>query len=124
MSKQLLEVFSIKIQQVMREHKWNKSELARRLKLSHTATSKWVNGQNLATGDRLTRLSVVTGKPPHWFFTDENSNTHPQSDTTGIQYRILDQQEQALLSVFSKLNDKDKLNLMVHAIELSQKHPS
>lgn len=122
MSKQLLEVFSIKVQQVMSEHKWNKSELARRLMLSHTAISKWVNGQNLATGDRLNRLSVVTGKPPHWFFTDENSSTQPQSDTTGIQYKILDQQEQALLSVFSKLNDKDKLNLMVHAIELSQKH--
>ncbi|EGG3069754.1 helix-turn-helix domain-containing protein [Salmonella enterica] len=124
MSKQLLEVFSIKVQQVMSERKWNKSELARRLKLSHTAISKWVNGQNLATGDRLTRLSVVTGKPPHWFFTNENSGAQPPEETRGIQYKILDQQEQALLSVFSKLNDKDKLNLIVHAVGLSQKHPS
>ncbi|EDJ8987653.1 TPA: helix-turn-helix domain-containing protein [Salmonella enterica subsp. enterica serovar Newport] len=124
MSKELLEIFSIKVQEVMSENGWNKSDLARQLKLSHTAVRKWVNGQCLATGDRLTRLSIITGKPTHWFFTDEHTGCRPPDDTANIQYTPLSKQEQALLSIFNKLSDTDKLSLMVHAVGLVQKSHS
>lgn len=106
-------VFAKRIQQVMDENGWNMAELSRRVMLSHTSVRKWAKGAAVASGDRLKRLSAVTGKPEYWFFMDpanqddENPNHEPVP-------RILDEKEETLLSLFNQLPEAEKLRLILH----------
>ncbi|WP_164496621.1 MULTISPECIES: helix-turn-helix domain-containing protein [Citrobacter] len=105
--------FARRIQQVMAENGWTKSELAKKVMLSHTAVQNWAKGRNVASGERLKRLAAVTGKPEHWFFMDsdqEGAEVHVQ----GLPAVELDEKEQALLSLFNQLPEAEKLRLILH----------
>ncbi|HGG8841277.1 TPA: helix-turn-helix domain-containing protein [Enterobacter soli] len=105
--------FARRIQQVMAENGWTKSDLAKKVMLSHTAVQNWAKGRNVASGERLKRLAAVTGKPEHWFFMEEgqeDATTH----TIGQSTVELDEKEQALLSLFNQLPEAEKLRLILH----------
>lgn len=102
-------VFAKRIQQVMTENGWNKSDLAKKVMLSHTAVQNWAKGKSVASGERLKRLAAATGKPEHWFFlpTEEISpSEHSQ--------RELDETELVMLSLFNQLPEAEKLRLILH----------
>ncbi|MED5757835.1 helix-turn-helix domain-containing protein [Enterobacter roggenkampii] len=105
-------IFAKRIQEVMTENGWSKSDLAKKVMLSHTAVQNWAKGKNIASGDRLKRLAAVTGKPEHWFFMD------PDQDVEGSSLAPptlkLDEKEQALLSLFNQLPEAEKLRLILH----------
>lgn len=97
----------------MAENGWSKSDLAKKVMLSHTAVQNWAKGRNVASGERLKRLAAVTGKPEHWFFMDseqENAATH----VAGLSAVELDDKEQVLLSLFNQLPEAEKLRLILH----------
>ncbi|MDB2179540.1 helix-turn-helix domain-containing protein [Citrobacter farmeri] len=95
----------------MTENGWNKSDLAKKVMLSHTAVQNWAKGRNVASGERLKRLSAVTGRPEHWFFmATEDSD----QDTAQLAPKVLDDKEEALLSLFNQLPEAEKLKLIMH----------
>lgn len=102
-------VFAKRIQQVMTENGWNKSDLARKVMLSHTAVQNWAKGKSVASGERLKRLAAATGKPEHWFFLPTEEivpSEHSQ--------RELDETELVMLSLFNQLPEAEKLRLILH----------
>ncbi|EMM7531794.1 MULTISPECIES: helix-turn-helix domain-containing protein [Citrobacter] len=113
MNENTFPTFARRIQQVMAENGWSKSDLAKKVMLSHTAVQNWAKGRNVASGERLKRLAAVTGKPEHWFFMDseqESAATH----VSGPSAVELDDKEQALLSLFNQLPEAEKLRLILH----------
>lgn len=113
MNENTFPTFARRIQQVMAENGWSKSDLAKKVMLSHTAVQNWAKGRNVASGERLKRLAAVTGKPEHWFFMDseqENAATH----VAGLSAVELDDKEQVLLSLFNQLPEAEKLRLILH----------
>ncbi|EPM0026597.1 helix-turn-helix domain-containing protein [Citrobacter farmeri] len=95
----------------MTENGWNKSDLAKKVMLSHTAVQNWAKGRNVASGERLKRLSAVTGRPEHWFFmAPEDSD----QETAQLAPKVLDDKEEALLSLFNQLPEAEKLKLIMH----------
>lgn len=68
MNKNLHPIFAKRIQQVLDENGWSMADLSRRVMLSHTSVRKWASGTSVASGERLKRLSAVTGRPEYWFF--------------------------------------------------------
>ena len=105
-------VFAKRIQQVMTENGWNKSDLAKKVMLSHTAVQNWAKGKSVASGERLKRLAAATGKPEHWFFlpsdiSEENTIEQPAQ-------RELDETELVMLSLFNQLPESEKLRLILH----------
>lgn len=105
-------IFAKRIQEVMTENGWSKSDLAKKVMLSHTAVQNWAKGKNVASGDRLKRLSAVTGKPEHWFFMDPDQDRE-DSDLVPSTVK-LDEKEQALLTLFNQLPEAEKLRLILH----------
>lgn len=106
-------VFAKRIQQVMTENGWNKSDLAKKVMLSHTAVQNWAKGKSVASGERLKRLAAATGKPEHWFFlpadeTEDGANVEPRL------LRELDDKEVMILSLFNQLPEAEKLRLILH----------
>ncbi|ENU8988196.1 helix-turn-helix domain-containing protein [Salmonella enterica] len=113
MNEIIFPTFARRIQQVMAENGWTKSDLAKKVMLSHTAVQNWAKGRNVASGERLKRLAAVTGKPEHWFFMDEGQEdtATPTIGQSGVE---LDDKEQALLSLFNQLPEAEKLRLILH----------
>ncbi|EPY4717319.1 helix-turn-helix domain-containing protein [Klebsiella pneumoniae] len=106
-------VFAKRIQQVMTENGWNKSDLAKRVMLSHTAVQNWAKGKSVASGERLKRLAAATGKPEHWFFLPSDE-TDDEPDQTLSSKRDLDEKELMILSLFNQLPESEKLRLILH----------
>lgn len=86
------------------------ADLARRVMLSHTSVRKWANGVAAASGERLKRLSAVTGRPEYWFFMEQNEG----DEELPLTSRILDEREETLLSLFNQLPESEKLRLIIH----------
>jgi len=105
-------IFAKRIQQVMNENGWNKAELSKKVMLSHTSVQKWAKGLSVASGERLKRLAAVTGRPEHWFFMDQESDGSEQESSP--RYRILDEKEETLLTLFNQLPEAEKLRLIIH----------
>ncbi|MEY6763373.1 helix-turn-helix domain-containing protein [Kluyvera ascorbata] len=110
MNKNLHPVFSQRIQQVMDENGWSMADLSRRVMLSHTSIRKWVSGVSVASGERLKRLSAVTGRPEYWFFMEPGS----EGSESEIRPRVLDEKEDALLALFNQLPEAEKLKVILH----------
>lgn len=110
-------VFAKRIQQVMDENGWNKSDLAKRVMLSHTAVQNWAKGISVASGVRLKRLAAVTGKPEYWFFMDRDAGGDENHQDIPIPI-VLDDKEKALLSIFNQMPEAEKLRLIIHAKEV------
>ncbi|BDI79496.1 MULTISPECIES: helix-turn-helix domain-containing protein [Enterobacter] len=106
-------VFAKRIQQVMTEKGWNKSDLAKKVMLSHTAVQNWAKGKSVASGDRLKRLAAATGKPEHWFFLPSDVYEEGVSGEQPAQ-RQLDETELVMLSLFNQLPEAEKLRLILH----------
>lgn len=106
-------VFAKRIQQVMTEKGWNKSDLAKKVMLSHTAVQNWAKGKSVASGDRLKRLAAATGKPEHWFFLPSDVYEEGVSGEQSAQ-RQLDETELVMLSLFNQLPEAEKLRLILH----------
>lgn len=105
-------VFAKRIQQVMTENGWNKSDLAKKVMLSHTAVQNWAKGRSVASGERLKRLSAATGRPEHWFFMASDGE---EGDAAAqLAPRKLDDTEETLLSLFNQLPEAEKLRLILH----------
>ncbi|MFV8759490.1 helix-turn-helix domain-containing protein [Yersinia enterocolitica] len=103
-------IFAERVQQVMNEKGWSLADLAKKVMLSHTAVRKWATGNSTASGERLKRLAAVTGKPAHWFFMPlEDAQNESLSPS-----RVLDEKEEALLSLFNQLPETEKLRLIMH----------
>ncbi|MDT7074184.1 helix-turn-helix domain-containing protein [Citrobacter amalonaticus] len=102
-------VFGKRVQQVMKENGWNMADLSKQVMLSHTSIQKWAKGLTVASGERLKRLSAVTGKPEHWFFMDDD-----KEQSVPVSQRMLDDKEEALLSLFNQLPEAEKLRLLIH----------
>ncbi|TNH06656.1 S24 family peptidase [Testudinibacter sp. TR-2022] len=61
-----------RIEQVLAENGWNRSELARQLNISPQAVQQWLRPNKAGKmtspqGENLTNLAKVTGYPEHWF---------------------------------------------------------
>lgn len=99
-----------RIAQVLAEKGWNKSQLARELGVSVQAVQHWAKGGSRPSGQNLTKLSEVTGKPEFWFFTsvDEQMDTVPNS--TG--YTGLREDEKQLLAVYNEMPPVERQNLL------------
>ncbi|MFV8058926.1 helix-turn-helix domain-containing protein [Enterobacter cloacae complex sp.6730661] len=106
-------VFAKRIQQVMTEKGWNKSDLAKKVMLSHTAVQNWAKGKSVASGDRLKRLAAATGKPEHWFFLPSDVYEEGVSGEQPAK-RQLDETEVVMLSLFNQLPEAEKLRLILH----------
>lgn len=106
-------VFAKRIQQVMTENGWNKSDLAKRVMLSHTAVQNWAKGKSVASGERLKRLAAATGKPEHWFFLPSDE-AEGDSEQMLSPNRVLDDKELVMLSLFNQLPEAEKLRLILH----------
>ncbi|MEZ2586183.1 helix-turn-helix domain-containing protein [Kluyvera intermedia] len=112
MNKNLHPIFAKRIQQVMDENGWTMADLSRQVMLSHTSVRKWASGASVASGERLKRLSAVTGRPEYWFFKepgDEGNEMEPEP-----RPRILDEKEETLLSLFNQLPEAEKLRVILH----------
>ncbi|BDH45724.1 transcriptional regulator [Salmonella enterica subsp. enterica serovar Choleraesuis] len=97
----------------MDENGWSMADLSKRVMLSHTSVRKWANGLSVASGDRLKRLSAVTGKPEYWFFMDPSEEPEEHQLASAIP-RVLDDKEEALLAMFNQLPEAEKLRLIIH----------
>jgi len=106
-------VFAKRIHQVMEEKGWSMADLARRVMLSHTSVRKWANGAAAASGERLKRLSAVTGRPEYWFFMEPGSEGDDGEELPASP-RVLDEREETLLSLFNQLPEAEKLRLIIH----------
>lgn len=113
MSDTVNNVFAKRIQQVMTENGWSKSDLAKKVILSHTAVQNWAKGKSVASGARLKRLAAVTGKPEYWFFMDYGEVGDENQFNIPVP-RQLDEQEETLLSLFNQLPESEKLRLIIH----------
>ncbi|MOA24802.1 transcriptional repressor DicA [compost metagenome] len=89
------------------------ADLARRVMLSHTSVRKWANGVSAASGERLKRLSAVTGRPEYWFFMEPGTEADSGEELPPLP-RVLDEREETLLSLFNQLPDAEKLRLIIH----------
>ena len=80
--------------------------------LSHTSVRKWASGTSVASGERLKRLSAVTGRPEYWFFKEPGD----EGDEAELEPRprILDEKEETLLSLFNQLPEAEKLRVILH----------
>lgn len=106
-------VFAKRIKQVMTENGWNKADLAKQVMLSHTSVQNWAKGKTVASGERLKRLSSVTGKPEHWFFMEPDTEGNELAGAAPKR-RELDEKEEALLALFNQLPEQEKLRLILH----------
>ncbi|PLN28683.1 transcriptional regulator, partial [Klebsiella pneumoniae] len=95
------------------ENGWNKSDLAKRVMLSHTAVQNWAKGKSVASGERLKRLAAATGKPEHWFFLPSDE-AEGDSEQMLSPNRVLDDKELVMLSLFNQLPEAEKLRLILH----------
>ncbi|EPE4192000.1 helix-turn-helix domain-containing protein [Yersinia enterocolitica] len=107
--------FAYRIQSVLQETGWNLSELARRVMVSPQATQQWSKGETTARGERLKRLSALTGKPSHWFFMPPGEELTDNEMQTLMTNSVLDDKEQALLALFNQMPEAEKNRLIVHA---------
>lgn len=110
MNKNLHPIFAQRIQQVMDENGWSMADLSRRVMLSHTSIRKWVSGVSVASGERLKRLSAVTGRPEYWFFMEPDA----EGSDSEVRPRVLDEKEDALLALFNQLPEAEKLKVILH----------
>ncbi|XUV82740.1 helix-turn-helix domain-containing protein [Enterobacter sp. TMH.L2] len=113
------ENFVRRLQLIQDQTGWNLSEIARRVTVSPQAVQQWAKGETTPRGERLKRLSAVTGKPEHWFFMppDENEPDVPSVENHASVARedALDDKEKALLALFNQMPEAEKNRLIVHA---------
>ena len=99
-----------RIAQVLAEKGWNKSQLARGLGISVQAVQHWAKGNSRPSGQNLTKLAEVSGKPEYWFFTSDEEQTSaqlPASDHTGLR-----DDERQMLEVYNQLPPIERQNLL------------
>ena len=118
MNKNIHPTFAKRIQQVMDENGWTMADLSRRVMLSHTSVRKWASGISVASGERLKRLSAVTGRPEYWFF--KEPGCEEDDAETEARLRILDEKEETLLSLFNQLPEAEKLRVILHTKSVLQ----
>lgn len=111
------ENFVRRLQLIQDQTGWNLSEIARRVTVSPQAVQQWAKGETTPRGERLKRLSAVTGKPEHWFFMPisegESQDDELQNPVAGRD--VLDDKEKALLALFNQMPEAEKNRLIVHA---------
>ncbi|WDY02930.1 helix-turn-helix domain-containing protein [Salmonella enterica subsp. enterica serovar Newport] len=112
MNKNLHPIFAKRIQQVLDENGWSMADLSRRVMLSHTYVRKWASGTSVASGERLKRLSAVTGRPEYWFFMEPGDES--EGERAEPKPRVLDEKEETLLSLFNQLPEAEKLRVILH----------
>jgi transcriptional regulator with XRE-family HTH domain len=99
-----------RIAQVLAEKGWNKSQLARELGISVQAVQHWAKGGSRPSGQNLTKLAEVTGKPEFWFFT--TNDEQPKTSQTPSDYPGLREDEQQLLAVYNEMPPVERQNLL------------
>ena len=80
-----------RIEQVLAENGWNRSELARQIDISPQAVQQWLKPNRTGKitspqGDNLTNLAKVTGYPEHWFsMSDDDAARYTSNKPTSHQ---------------------------------------
>lgn len=99
-----------RIAQVLAEKGWNKSQLARELGISVQAVQHWAKGGSRPSGQNLTKLSEVSGKPEYWFFTSEEDQLTPPPPLQ--EYSGLRDDERQLLETYNELPSIERQNML------------
>lgn len=101
---------AMRIGQVLAEKGWNKSQLARELGISVQAVQHWAKGGSRPSGQNLTKLAEVSGKPEYWFFTsneDQPSIIELSPDRAGLR-----EDERQLLEAYNELPPAERQNML------------
>ncbi|EYR75963.1 hypothetical protein I654_06835 [Salmonella enterica subsp. enterica serovar Aqua str. NVSL2001] len=113
MNKNLHPIFAKRIQQVLDENGWSMADLSRRVMLSHTSVRKWASGTSVASGERLKRLSAVTGRPEYWFFMEPGDES--EGERAEPKPRVLDEKKKHCF-LFS-INSRKQRNCVLSSIQ-------
>lgn len=99
-----------RIAQVLADKGWNKSQLARELGISVQAVQHWAKGGSRPSGQNLTKLAEVSGKPEYWFFTSSDD----QSSAADIspEKAALREDERQLLEAYNELPPAERQNML------------
>lgn len=99
-----------RIAQVLAEKGWNKSQLARELGISVQAVQHWAKGGSRPSGQNLSKLAEVSGKPEYWFFTSDEDQIH--TPETQPCYTELREDERQLLETYNELPSVERQNML------------
>lgn len=112
--------FSARLQQVLHEFDWNQSELARRLGVKPQSVQSWLKGVTPRM-DKLEKLAEVTGKPMHWFFTEQQEDVQKeelQCPTSREKEKITEKQR-LILELFDDLPESDT-DIIIKELEVKR----
>lgn len=99
-----------RIAQVLTEKGWSKSQLARELGVTVQAVQHWAKGGSRPSGQNLTKLAEVSGKPEYWFFaSDEDQVSTPAPHPV---YAELRDDELQLLETYNELPAVERQNML------------
>lgn len=113
------EYSSHRINQLLSANNWSQTDLAKRVEVSPQAVQQWVKGTSAPRGKSLTKLSMVTGLPEHWFFMapdEDGKNPLVEKNTVVLNY-----QQERLLSLFNQLPEIER-NHMIKLFEEKVKY--
>ncbi len=113
------EYSSHRVNQLLEANNWSQTELAKRVGVSPQAVQQWVKGTSAPRGKSLTKLSVVTGLPEHWFFMAPGDNA--ENELIVKNSKPLTYQQERLLSLFEQLPE-DERNHMIKLFEEKVKY--
>ncbi|MBH2781781.1 helix-turn-helix domain-containing protein [Serratia marcescens] len=113
------EYSSHRVNQLLEANNWSQTELAKRVGVSPQAVQQWVKGTSAPRGKSLTKLSVVTGLPEHWFFMAPGDNE--ENELIVKNSKPLTYQQERLLSLFEQLPE-DERNHMIKLFEEKVKY--
>lgn len=99
-----------RIAQVLAEKGWNKSQLARELGISVQAVQHWAKGGSRPSGQNLSKLAEVSGKPEYWFFTSDEDQVSSPEIRDG--YAGLRDDERQLLETYNELPSVERQNML------------
>lgn len=113
------EYSSHRINQLLNANDWSQTDLAKRVGVSPQAVQQWVKGTSAPRGKSLTKLSMVTGLPEHWFFMAPSESA--ENPLIEKNTKLLNYQQERLLSLFDQLPEDEK-NHMVKLFEEKVKY--
>lgn len=99
-----------RIAEVLAEKGWNKSQLARELGISVQAVQHWAKGGSRPSGQNLTKLAEVSGRPEYWFFTSGEEQLPQQ--VTSTECSALREDERQLLETYNELPGIERQNML------------
>lgn len=103
-----------RINQVLEEKGWSKSQLARELGVTVQAVQHWAKGNSSPRGNNLIKLAEVSGKPEFWFL-QENENVEKayanQYSDKG-EFSQLNEEQIRLLQVFQAFPPVERRNML------------